>query len=678
MYFLAILHSYKNNILINIISLGIFVVPIGQAAELIHKLIHSGDPIQILLSPTNQYTPQDLLFELDNMDVTRLVRFEKSSAWIHPATLLHQGNHSVKVYRFFNNQLQLLKQYDFEVTPRADAPSQQQDSSETRGDTDQDNTHLDNTNNRNSLSMENSINASMSLLNADDTMTPEQRWTFDGSSRLNGEWKGENWTLDAQTNLFFDKNNAESDQAFMTLDDYIFNLKRGQISTQLGHHQIEESSLIVQNFNRRGLSMNWASKNKDKRFTGFMFNSRRISGFREGLGMSNKDRRIIGSALTLKPFETHPQAELSLTWLTGNNKQDYMMLDESGSAGSVGFKSQHLDERFSLEGEIAHSIFNDGMNGMGMEASKPKRDKAYRTSIEYKAIQIETEDKHQSLIFNLRHRYVGASFYSLANLGLNSDVRSHSLSMQYTKNSFSLQSSIEQQRNNVNHDPMQATVDNLQLETSIDFSPKNTQAMMMNFWGKPHFSLHLSSVQENSINLPMGATAMDKQLQSAALSADFNYETWDWNARLSYDKLKEETGHVETTHTQVLDIAINRQLSESSQVSLQWQMNKQRALGLADQKERLLIISASSALLSKKLTATGSLTWLNREQLWDSIHLHASTLEFGLNYVPQANKNKKFKQSFWLKGQYHKQDDKINGMDNRETYQISTGLTMTF
>ena len=87
------------------------------------------------------------------------------------------------------------------------------------------------------------------------------------ASMGNGKVKTGHWML--RLTFFFDKNNAESDQAFMTLDDYIFNLKRGQVSTQMGHHQIEESSLIVQNFNRRGLSMNWASKNKDKRFNRF-------------------------------------------------------------------------------------------------------------------------------------------------------------------------------------------------------------------------------------------------------------------------------------------------------------------------------------------------------------------------------------------------------------------------
>jgi hypothetical protein len=669
MYFFVILHSYKNKILVSIASLGILFLPMSYAVEQIQR----GDPLKIALSIENQANQQDLLFELDNMDVTRLVSFEKTLAWIHPAALLNQGDHYVKVYRFINDELQLLKQYDFKVTTVQTSTSQNR-SPQTK-DTE---ASIDKNIKKSAISIDNSVNASMTLLTSDHDIGTDQRWTLDGSSSINGAWQGDDWALDAQTNLFFDKNNSANNQPFVNLDDYLFKLKKGQMLSQIGHHQAQESSLILQNFNRRGASINWASKSKDKSFTGFTFNSSRISGFRYGLGISNEDRRVIGGVLTLKPFEDYQQTEFAVTWLTGKNKQDYMMLDEQGSAWAVALKSQHLDERLILKTELAHSAFNDGMNGMGMDPSKPKKDKAYRTSMEYKAIQIEEKNNNHSLSFSFDNRYVGTSFYSLANLGIGADLRSHRLATEYKRNSLSLHASIEKQRNNVSDDPMQTTVDSLQLETSIDFSPKNTQAMMTKFWGVPHFSLRLSSAQENSIYLPMGATAMDKQLQSAVLSADFSHKAWDWNARFSYDKLKEETGHVETTHSQSLDISINRQLSDSSQVSLQWQTNKQRALGLSDQTERLLIFSGSTQLLPKKLSANGSLTLVHRDQGWESIDVRASTLEFGLNYNPQSRENKKFKQSLWLKGQYHQQDDKLNAMENRQSYQLSTGFTLTF
>ena len=661
MYFLAVLHSYKNKILASIVMFSLLVLPFCQAAE----KIQSGQPLKILLNTQKQYEPQNLLFELDNMDVTRLVRFEEKIAWIHPAALLNQGSHYVKVYRFFKNELQLLQQYDFDIVATDSSSDANILQVDKRSST---------------LNIDNSINASMTALTSDKDLVTKQRWTLDGSSTINAEWAGNGWALDAETNLFFDKNNPANDTPFMTLDDYLINVKRGQLSTRIGHHRTEESNLVLQNFHRRGLSMQWASENKDKRFTGFVFNSKRIAGFRYGLGISNKKSRVIGGVFTLKPFESYQQTEFSATWLTGKNQQEYMMLDEQGHALAFSFKSQHLNERLTLQGDVARSVFDDGMGGMDMdmEASKPKTDKAYRSSIKYHAIQADEDNKH-SLSFNFENRYVGASFYSLANLGLSSDVRSTRLSMNYKKKGLSLQASVEQQRDNVNHDPMQATVDSLQLETSIDFSPENTKAMHNNFWGKPHFSLRLSSAQENSISLPMGAIAMDKHLSTAVLSADFRHKTWDWGARFSYDKLEEDTGHVETTYNQILDIAINHQLSESSQLSAQWQMYKSRALGVDDSIERLLIVSGSTELIPKKLTANSNLTLTRKEQTWDSIaKLRASTLEFGLNYIPKIKQNKKFKYNLWLKGQYHKQNDILNSMNSRETYQVSTGLTMTF
>ena len=671
MYFLVILHSYKNKILASIAIMTMLLSPPSQTVE----QISSSEPLKIILSAEHQSNPQNLLFELDNMDVTRLVSFENNTVWIHPATLLNQGNHSVKVYQLLNNELQLLKQYDFNIiTQQIPAITSAEEAIVT--ETDKPASISSN------ISIDNSINASMTFLTSDYDLSSQQRWSLDGSSNINAEWKRADWSFNSEINLFLDKNNPADHQPIINLDDYVIKVRKGQLSSQIGHHKTEESSLILQNFHRRGISMNWTSATQDKRFTSFVFNNNRIAGFRDGLGVGNKDSRVFGGILTIQPFEKYKHTELSVTWLTGKNKQDSTMVDEQGKAWGIALKSKHFDDRLNVQSEFARSRFNDGMSSMGITAEEDgfKTDTAYRTSIEYQAIpesKGDEQNKH-SLVFSWDNRYIGATFYSLANLGLGNNLHSQRFSAHYKRGSISLHTSVEQQRDNVNNDPQQATVESLQLETSIDFSPKNTKALIKRFWGVPHFSLQLSSSQEDSISLPMEATAMDKQVQRAALSADFSHEKWDWNGTFSYHKLKEETGHVETTHSQTLDFSINRQLSDSSQVSGQWQINKQRALGMDDITKRLVIINASTELIPKKLTAKGSLTLSHQEQGWESINIRTSTLEFGLNYSPQSTEENKFKHNFWLKGQYHIQDDKFNVMENRESYQLSTGFSTTF
>jgi hypothetical protein len=638
-------NKYKKRHLSLMIAMGLLLSSPSQAIELLQADEDLKIPLSVELRKINT---QHLFFKLDNTDVTTLVNFTQDAAHINPNKVLSQGVHKLIIYRIFDGQLSAIEQYDFRVE-KAQTSNYLSD-----------------------VEIETSLNASTTL-SSSEQQTNSEKWTLDGSSAITSQWKGNTWEVDTQASLFFDKNNAANNQPMIDLSDYLINFKRDKLSSQLGHHQIESDSLILRDFHRRGLSMQWQSEQQDKTFTAFAFNSESTTGFRKILGITDKDSRVIGSQLKIKPFEQNQDTEFTITNLTGKNTQQNTLINQD-YAWSIAAKSQYLDKKITVQGEIAHS----SLEIASQNTPQKKTGRAYQFSVVYNALQNNDatlkNSSGEELRFSLDTRRISPSFYSLAHEGINQDVNSQRLSALYRKKGLTVNASIEKQRDNVDKDPAKATINSQIVSTSVDYSPQNKQNATTSFWGETHFGGSVSVSKQYSSDLATQSAALNKQIQQMAVFAEFAHEKWNWNGKLSYDIIKDNTGQSANSRNQSVSLAIQREVNDTTQVSAQWQLSQEKKSGSDTLKQHLLTLGGSTQLASERLALTAN---LSRSETQQSHRLTEAetTLELGLTWQAKQKQDSKFKPEIWLKGQYSKQDTRLA---TDESYQIRTGLTITF
>jgi hypothetical protein len=646
-------------ILFSIIILGILLQSNCQAIEISYQ---DG----VLTIPLNdELRKNNLQFELDTVDVTSLIQFTKNAVKITLVKVLDQRSHQLKIYQLIKGHLQALSQYNFNI------------------DKTESSTYLSD------FKIETNLSAATTLLNSNKN-SPHLDWSFDANSAISSEWKIDDWTINTQSDLFFDKNYRNNNQHMIELADYLINASTDNLSIQLGHHQIPDSSLILDGFHQRGLSSTWHSDAEDKVLTGFAFNSQSITGFRNGLGLSNKNTRIIGASAKFQPFEDHQDTEFNLISLQGKHQMQSNEINQ-GSAWSVSAKSKLLKQRLNIETELAQSVFDPDSQGM----SAKKAGRAYKLLMYYNPLlKVSNDDeKHKNtssddgssdvaeIEFCLEKRWISPSFYSLANAALSNDLDSQLISATYSKNSLSLSASLEVQSDNVKHDPMKNTINNKLISTSLDYTPNSAQPQA---WGEPRFGLSFSSSEQKSVDLPKGEEEIDKTVQTIEVSADFTYDTWNWNTQLSYDTTNDKSGHTNNTTNTELSFGIQKQFTESTQVSAQWQIDKQRwkstAMNVAlkdDLTLQLLILDGSTQLIKDKLNLSGSVTW-SEQRRPQQLEQRSNTVELGLNWNNQKNSTQTFSPELWLKGQYSQSEDFSAMQIHTKTYQLMTGLSVEF
>ncbi len=656
------LSSNTKWILFSIIILGVLFQSNGQAIEISYQ-----DGV-LTIPLKDELRKNNLQFELDTVDVTSLIQFTKNAVKITLVKALGLRSHQLKIYQLIKGNLQELSQYDFNID-KTELP-----------------THLSD------FKIETSLSAATTLLDSTKN-SPHLDWSFDANSVISSEWQIDEWTIDTQSDLFFDKNYRNNNQHMIELGDYLINASMDNLSIQLGHHQIPDSSLVLDGFHQRGLSSTWHSDAEDKTLTGFVFNSQSITGFRNGLGLGNKNARIIGANAKFKPFEDHEDTEFNLMSLQGKHQMQSNEINQ-GSAWSISAKSKLLKQRLNIETELAQSLFDPDSQGM----SAKKAGRAYKLLMYYNPLlKVSNDDENPKdtssddssgdvaeIEFCLEKRWISPSFYSLANAALSNDLDSQLVSATYSKNGLSLSASLEMQSDNVKHDPIKNTINNKLISTSLDYTPSNPDNAQPQAWGEPRFGLSFSSSEQKSVDLPKGEEEIDKTVQTIEVSADFTYDTWDWNTRLSYDTSNDKSGHTNNTTNTELSFGIHKQFTESTQVSAQWQIDKQRwkstAMNVAlkdDLTLQLLILDGSTQLIKDKLNLSGSMTW-SEQRRPQQLEQRSNTVALGLSWNNQKNSTQTFSPEVWLKGQYSQSEDFFAMQTRTKTYQLMTGLSVAF
>ena len=166
------------------------------------------------------------------------------------------------------------------------------------------------------------------------------RATGDGAAEVGGVVESRGVRLSGYAPFMWDTvdENFAGDNA--TVGDWLLEASAEPADLRIGHQEAATSTLAMDAFNRRGLSLALRSERLRSEVTGFSVRGTPLVGFHEGLGIHTDTNRVSGVQLHTRLVESEA-LEFALTgvWLTGESPDGGGVLsgtvgDESGMEGS--------------------------------------------------------------------------------------------------------------------------------------------------------------------------------------------------------------------------------------------------------------------------------------------------------------------------------------------------------
>jgi len=168
---------------------------------------------------------------------------------------------------------------------------------------------------------------------AEKNVEEDAQFSAQGSAVLMTQIQSQDISLSGQMDLFY-VNQEEFSARGRSLDmgEFLLVAEHGRFKTQLGHHQLDHASLLMDSFERRGLSSQVTIDEIQSRVSGFVLRTEPIIGFHKGLGVSNHDNRVSGLTWDYAAFDDDPNKMVFTTaWLKGKGTNDGFGVEASGN-----------------------------------------------------------------------------------------------------------------------------------------------------------------------------------------------------------------------------------------------------------------------------------------------------------------------------------------------------------
>ncbi|MDQ7048687.1 MAG: hypothetical protein Q9M92_03790 [Enterobacterales bacterium] len=351
-----------------------------------------------------------------------------------------------------------------------------------------------------------------------------------------------NWLTQGEFDLYYTsvKDNRPSDRTVEN-GEFLLSISNGDSQIQLGHQNMESANLVMDNFRRRGISMQTPIVAINGKITGYSLSSFDISGFGKGVGTTHASRRVDGISFSSSPIDTTPELLLvSGTWLTARSFESADFLFDSSiaptganknDAWSVTGQSNLLEGKLQIGMEYAKSQFDVER----LDSQPDDKDKAYQIN----ALYSDTTEQEMTWSLGISKQKVGTFFQSLANQTLASDNDLFTAMGSMEWQTISLQSQFNRQKNNVNHLQDIATIQTDLLSVAANWMPSlETDDSWL---GTPSFSLSVADQQQSQSYTPINYALpiADNQLKTWQLSGDFSYEQNAWGIGLSETQFRD-------------------------------------------------------------------------------------------------------------------------------------------
>lgn len=524
--------------------------------------------------------------------------------------------------------------------------------------------------------------------------------SFQGSTSINTQIATANWTVTARADFLFGTigvpTNTQAENAVnagtiainrneVELGEFLVETRGKNLSAMLGNHAVSNQSLIMRGFNRRGISASAQTDSGSAIATGFAFRTEPISGWRNGLGVTNKENRVVGGLATIHPFSASKQAlTVTASCLSGEGKDAIGVSLEGddtrarGDACSLVGESRLAGDRVKIRGEYARSRFDFDADKQEFEKSA---DNAFDILALYSPLgQKQINNKAFLWDIGMEVQQVGLFFRSLANPGLPSDKKLSRLftNFQYGGLSIQLQGGVEE--DNVKDEEALPTMQNRLGNFILSYTPDlvtDEQGMPVLAWyGLPTFSLTTQYAKQLHVSLP--SDLEDYRLNARTLynqiNMQFQYQTWSW--LLGYGRGNEDDLQSKTYErlNQLGNLALNWQFADRLSLSAQGQYNvaTDDVIDITTHS-RQAGLNADTALIRDKLTLGLGVSLNLDDSSDDTIDTDTRTYDLNLNWLFIQARNNKPGVTFWLRGERQEIRDNITPENDINPYQVFVG-----
>ena len=369
-----------------------------------------------------------------------------------------------------------------------------------------------------------------------------QKYRSDGAAEITYTAKNKNYGINFNASLLYDEdedNTVRGEQ--VDLGQYLLGIDIGKNThIDIGHHSVQHSSLIYNQFHRRGISGNFKLPSVNSVIRVFSSRTGDLQGFTEGLGVEDSDNRVDGIAVDYQPFPSNPKSLTIITsYLTGKRKDEDgtigMFVEESGGdAASIAVDSKVLDQTLHIHVEAAQSRFDfDGDN----DNFDKESDAAFSFFTRYSPLP--SSESAAPLIWDvsLEKAIVNPNFYSLSNAYLAADRDFTKLSSNIDKGNIYAQTFISLEEDNLDN-RFPSTNNTLSGGVFLSYA----QSSSSNSWlGSPQYSVTYLYTK-NDQDDPVGASTNDNTNELIELGSLFSYDKGNWSLAVGESKFNDDTG----------------------------------------------------------------------------------------------------------------------------------------
>ena len=442
-----------------------------------------------------------------------------------------------------------------------------------------------------------------------------QRTLLQGAALIDGRVAGEDWSAELYAPILFRRDRqTQSGQPWDMADGWL-RMRRGRFHGEVGHLTPGPSSLVNEGLHRRGAAAHVDFPEVGSRLTAFSVRANPISGFEEGIGLSDRNRRISGVMATGRPFEREwGSLSLAATYLRGRNGDggsgisDEFASNVGGTAWSAVADGEIYQGRARLRGEYARTHLDRNFDGPG-HADRDDAFSVWLQVVPLRDARLLDLPLELSLVGSLEE--VGSKFGSPANLFVTTDRRRARYEGHLSWGGFS--TNVTFTRDRYNHEGRE---EDPTWRNDAFYSAARYQFLddpddwIPNWAGSPFIEAEWSRSRLKPISTPDPTGALDdlfggftapvysdESQRMGGLTIGSSYGIIDWS-------LSHAIGRIEDRTRLSADIR-----TDLSTLSLSWQPSSRRSISFSLQRDR------------EKLedTGSGTTTWTGALSLYEEL-----------------------------------------------------------
>ena len=483
------------------------------------KTREPSEPLRIRLAKVPAKTLELLTLELDEIDVTSMVTRDGDVVVFAPPQPLTYGEHQLRLVEHGGDgSINERGQWSFELRKSALFRDAQVNGSVV-------------------------VNENYRIYDKGFTDPEPARGHADGYGQFYGAAENENWRISGMLSFIANQQSQmmPRQKGHLDLGQFMVAADSGLFGFKVGDHSVGPDSLVLQSFNRRGISVSATAPGNNASVTGFSMHTTPLAGAVNALGMSDSSNRVSGVVASVQPIAGDAEAlALMGTYVSGGSESQTGASviggsdSSNGSASSIVADSNLMQQRLRLRGEYAKSSYDfDGR--VGDLAALDGH--AYSGLVNY----VPWHDKmvfEQPFIFNmgLEKKLISSYFRSPSNPGAISDrnmVRAFTGVNWY---GLDVQANAGRETDNVDNNPLIPVAASRQRNGALTYSPManympqaNGQPPEPPWYGQPSYSASFMSLNREFVQLNGEAVSQPfHSFYRSVVGANFQYAKWNW------------------------------------------------------------------------------------------------------------------------------------------------------